>query len=223
MKPYEAKMRVVIISEAQRLNPEAANALLKVLEEPPEQTVIILTAPNTVQLLPTIVSRCQEIRFGPISSDSLIRLLRDQQGMETAVACMIAAMANGSISKAMAMSDENWIHHRNWLIQELETLGSRSIRQMMAIAEKLSSRKDRLSDDLEIILTWLRDLWMVRIDPKKIINIDRVDAMRLISDRIPTSSLLSKMTAVQHSQKALQTTANLRLLLENLMLQLVAI
>ena len=223
MKPYEAKMRVVMISEAQHMNLEAANALLKILEEPPEQTVIILTALNTVQLLPTIVSRCQEIRFGPISRNNLIRLLCDKQGAETTVAGMIAAMANGSISKAVAMSDDRWIRHRDWLIQELETLGSGSIRRVMAIAEKLSSRKDQLSDDLEVILTWLRDLWMVRIDPEKIVNIDRTDAIRSISGSIPPSALLSKITAVQNSQKALQTHTNLRLLLENLMLQLVAI
>jgi DNA polymerase-3 subunit delta' len=93
---------------------------------------------------------------------------------------------------------------------------------MMAIAEKLSSRKDQLSDDLEVILTWLRDLWMVRIDPEKIVNIDRTDAIRSISGSIPPSALLTKMTAVQRSQQALKTHTNLRLLMENLMLQLVA-
>lgn len=65
MKPYEAKLRVVIISDAHAMNPEAGNALLKILEEPPESTILILTASGTADLLPTIVSRCQQIRFNP--------------------------------------------------------------------------------------------------------------------------------------------------------------
>ena len=223
MKPYEAKMRVVIISEAQHMNLEAANALLKVLEEPPEQTLIILTAVNTANLMPTIVSRCQVIRFGPISRENLMRMLCDERGMEITTACMIAAMANGSISKAMAMSNDQWINQRNWLIHELEALGSRSVRGVMAFAEKLSSKKDTLPDTLEVILTWLRDLWVVRTDPEKIINIDRMDGVRSNSGRVPPTSLLAMMDAVQRAQKELQTHTNPRLMMETLMLQWVKI
>jgi len=143
--------------------------------------------------------------------------------METEVARIIAAMANGSISKALAMSDEQWINRRNWLIHELETLESRSIRGVMAFAEKLSSKKDKLPDAFEVILTWLRDLWMARMDPEKIVNIDRIDGIQSYSGSVPPSSLLSKITAVQRAQKELQTHTNLRLMLENLMLQLVKI
>jgi len=221
MKPYEAETRVVTISEAQNLNLEAGNALLKVLEEPPEHTIIILTALNTANLLPTVVSRCQEIRFGPISRKNLMKLLHDERGTETEVARIIAAMANGSISKAMAMSDDQWINQRNWLIHELETLESRTIRGVMAFAEQLSSNKDKLPDVLEVILIWLRDRWMVRMDPENIINIDRIDGVQSNYGNVPPSSLLSKITAVQRAQMKLQTHTNLRLMLENLMLHLV--
>ena len=67
MKPYEAGMRVVVISDAQEMNSAAGNALLKVLEEPPAGTILILVANHTSGLLPTIVSRCRHIRFNPIS------------------------------------------------------------------------------------------------------------------------------------------------------------
>ncbi len=223
MRPYEAKKRVVLISEAQTLNAEAGNALLKVLEEPPEHTLIILTALNTANLLPTIVSRCQEIRFGPVSQENLMRLLLHEKGMEAEAARVIAAMANGSISKALVMGDDIWINLRNWLIHELETLESRPIRAVMAFAEKLSSNKDKLPEALEVILTWLRDLLMVRMDPLKLINIDRVDKIESISRRVSQSSLLLKITAVQRAQKELQTHTNLRLMLENLLLQLAKI
>ena len=132
-------------------------------------------------------------------------------------------MANGSISKALVMGDDIWINLRNWLIHELETLESRPIRAVMAFAEKLSSNKDKLPEALEVILTWLRDLLMVRMDPLKLINIDRVDKIESISRRVSQSSLLLKITAVQRAQKELQTHTNLRLMLENLLLQLAKI
>ena len=73
MKPFEGETRVAILIDAHLMNPSAGNALLKILEEPPEQTLLILTARQTSDLLPTIVSRCQHIRFNPVSRDSSFR------------------------------------------------------------------------------------------------------------------------------------------------------
>jgi DNA polymerase-3 subunit delta' len=72
IKPFEQGKRVVIIAGSDTMNMEASNALLKVLEEPPENTLLILTAQQTADLLPTIVSRCQQIRFSPLPRDVLI-------------------------------------------------------------------------------------------------------------------------------------------------------
>ncbi|MHA1128274.1 MAG: DNA polymerase III subunit delta', partial [Alphaproteobacteria bacterium] len=82
MKPYEAEMRVVIISEAQAMNPAAGNALLKMLEEPPARTILVLIAAHTSDLLPTIVSRCQHIRFNPISKINLESVLVREHGID---------------------------------------------------------------------------------------------------------------------------------------------
>ncbi len=81
MKPYEARMRVVIISNAQAMNPEASNALLKALEEPPDRTILIITAIQLSDILPTIVSRCQHIRFSPIPQKKLEAFLIEKQGV----------------------------------------------------------------------------------------------------------------------------------------------
>ncbi len=80
MKPYEAKYRVAILADAHKLNPQAGNAFLKMLEEPPAQTVLILTASEKTALLPTIVSRCQHIHFNPISRKHLAGMLMAQKG-----------------------------------------------------------------------------------------------------------------------------------------------
>jgi len=104
MRSYEAKRRVVIISDAQTMSPEASNALLKALEEPPDQTIIVLIAPQGTDLLPTIVSRCQHIRFNPIRREDLERLLVEKHGMEPMQARVPSMMANGSLSQALKLS-----------------------------------------------------------------------------------------------------------------------
>ena len=76
VKPYEARQRVVVIDQAQAMNPQAGNSLLKLLEEPPAKTLLVLTAGNTYGLLPTIVSRCQQVRFKPIPEKTLAASLK---------------------------------------------------------------------------------------------------------------------------------------------------
>ncbi len=100
---FQAAQRVAIVTDSQRLNTAAANAFLKTLEEPPEDGVIILTATGTEGMLPTILSRCQEIRVQPWPMDELTALLCDLQGVDEATATAAAAVAAGNARKAVAL------------------------------------------------------------------------------------------------------------------------
>ncbi|MDM8525584.1 DNA polymerase III subunit delta' [Desulfococcaceae bacterium HSG8] len=224
MKPYEARMRVVIIANAQAMNPEAGNALLKVLEEPPERTVLILTAIQTSDLLPTIVSRCQHIRFDPIPRERLETLLLEKKQIRPDDAEVIATLANGSYSKAFSISRTNWINRRKWLIRELESLviekQGHGTARMLAFAERLSKNKDILPDLLEVMKTWLRDIVVCKYDPEKIINRDLGDSIQHASRKITVASLLSKIKSVDSARKNLRANANLRLTMEVLVCQL---
>jgi DNA polymerase III subunit delta' len=224
MKPYEARLRVVIISDAQTMNPSAGNALLKVLEEPPDRTILILTALQTSDLLPTIVSRCQHIRFYPVSRKNLESLLVKKHGATTDEAKIIAILANGSISKAVSMVNSinriNWISRRIWLINEVESLPARSMGACMAFAEKLSKRKEILAQSLEVIKFWLRDLVVCKYHPEKIINRDLKDRIQSASQKMEVTSLISKIGDIESAQKNIQANTNLRLTLEVLIMRL---
>ena len=126
-------MRIAILHDAQSMNPSVGNALLKILEEPPEQTVLVLIATQTQDLLPTIVSRCQQIRFNPISRAYVEKLLIEEHGLETRDARAIATMAGGSLTRAVAMFAENWVDRRNWILGELKELSSRPGGHILAI------------------------------------------------------------------------------------------
>jgi len=224
MKPYEARLRVVIISDAQAMNPSAGNALLKVLEEPPDRTILILTALQTSDLLPTILSRCQHIRFNPVSRKNLESLLMQRHSANPYEAKIIAIMANGSVSKAVAMISAinrvNWINRRIWLINEVESLPVRSIGLRMAFAEKLSKRKEILAESLEVIKFWFRDLVVCEYHPEKIINRDLEDRIQRASEKMKVASLISKIDDIQSAQKNIQANTNLRLTLEVLIMRL---
>jgi len=215
MKPYEARFRVVIISDAQTMNPSAGNALLKVLEEPPDRTILILTAFQTSDLLPTIVSRCQHIRFYPVSRKNLESLLIQRYRANPDEAKIIAILANGSVSKAVSMinsiSRVNWMSRRIWLINEVESLPAMSMGSRMAFAEKLSNRKEILAESLEVIKFWFRDLVVCKYHPEKIINRDLTDRIQRASQKIKVTSLISKIDDVESAQKNIRANSNLRL------------
>lgn len=219
MKPYEARLRVVIISDAQAMNPEAGNALLKVLEEPPDHTILILITMQRSDLLPTIVSRCRHIRFSPISQKILEALLVQEKGVDPDEAIIIAAMANGSFTKAVSMSQTNWINKRNWLIKAIgldqpESLSSKPLALILAFSERLSKNREILLDSLEIIKSWLRDLVIYKYYPEKIINKDLADKIQYASQKVTVKSLLLQTEAIQSAQKNIQSNANLRLTLD---------
>jgi DNA polymerase-3 subunit delta' len=220
MKPYESSTRVTIISDAQAMNASASNALLKILEEPPRQTMLVLIATQKSDLLPTIVSRCQHVGFSPISKNNMADLLKERHGLEPEAAGILAAMANGSLSRAQTMVKDNWLRRRKWLLGEIDTLTLRPMGRLFALAEKLSRERQTLPDALEIIKVWFRDLVISQYDPAKIINQDARDKIRIASQQIDISVLLSKVDAVQKVQNRITASTNLRLTLENLLIRL---
>ena len=220
MKPYEAIMRVAILSEAQAMNAAASNALLKILEEPPHRSMLVLIANQKSDLLPTIVSRCQHVGFNPIPKEIIAEWLENKHGLGPTVAGVLAAMANGSFSKAQTMMRDNWLQHRKWVIDEMNCLSLQPIARLLALAEKLSKPEGNLAESLEIIKVWFRDLVVSRYDITKIINRDVADKVENASRKTNLSELLLKVDAVQRTQNRLAANTNLRLSLESLLIQL---
>lgn len=220
MKPYEARTRVVIISDAPAMNPAAGNALLKMLEEPPAGTSLILLASQTSDLLPTIVSRCQHIRFNPIPRKSLESLLTTRHGLEHFEAGVIAAMAGGSISRALAMHRTHWIKRRNWLIRELQALPEGTLNRLLAFSEQLAKNKNELPEALEIMTTWLRDLAVEKVHAGKIRNRDLAQTVKSEAQKNSLASLLAKIDIVQAAGSTIKAGTNVRLAMEAMMLKL---
>lgn len=219
MKPFSAEHRVVIIDEAQALTPEAGNALLKVLEEPPPDTILILICIQKSDLLPTIVSRCRNIQFQPLSPEDLARLLSHHQGLAPEHARVIAGLAGGSYEKARLLAAGKWQDMRQWLIQAFGLAQSAStdtaaITAALALAARLAQSSDRIDDMLEILSTWLRDLAVLPYSDDGVVNADCRPVLRQARSRFSDRQLLNMWEAVQNAQKAIAANGNLRLTME---------
>jgi DNA polymerase-3 subunit delta' len=227
LKPFEARVRVVIISDAHAMSPAAANALLKMLEEPPSRTVLILIAPQRSDLLPTVVSRCQCVRFNPIPAAAIAARLTEEHGIGPNAARILATVAEGSLARARALAASDWLSYRSWLIAATGlATGPKTVSQdtgrLLAVAERLSADKQLAADSLATLLTWLRDVIVCRLDPGRVINTDLRDELRSASQQVDAPTILGRMEAVRTAQKNLAANANLRLTLEVMMLKLAA-
>jgi len=135
--------RVVIVSEADAMTEQAANAFLKTLEEPTPKTVIILTTSNKDRLLPTITSRCQLVRFSYLSDDEIAKALVDRYGLSEARARLVARLANGSFGKAIELLDVTVEDKRIRPIDFLATIASGKIVKLLIEIEKIVTDYER--------------------------------------------------------------------------------
>lgn len=221
-KPYGRGRRMVLIANAHTMNPGAGNALLKVLEEPPPNTILILTAAQTSDLLPTIVSRCQHIRFRPLTVDTLTSLLMEQEGLDRKAANILSSIAGGSYTRAVTMYQDGWIARRNWIIHEISTLKHQTAVRRLALAEQLAAFKKHLPDALECMMTYYRDLLVWRYHPGQILNRDLHPEIEQTAAGENLGELIDRIRATQNAQRHLKANANPRLTIETLLLQLEA-
>ncbi len=225
MKPYEARYRVVIMSDAHALNPEAGNSLLKVLEEPPDRTILVLTAHHLHDVLPTIASRCQHIRFNPISHDVLTDFLVTKEGISARKADLLATLAKGSLTEALSFVTSGWIEQRAWILRMMGKEPSHQtplgrVTTLLAFSEKLAQNKDRIADALEILKMWFRDLMIYPLSPDRVVNKDLSDRLKQLSEKTAIDDLLSAYDTVQSAQEKINGNANPRLTLDVMMMKL---
>ena len=204
MKPYEARVRLAIIADAHRMNPPAGNALLKMLEEPPAGTVLILTALQASDLLPTIVSRCRHFRFKPISRELLAGMLEKVYAFPAAEAALTAAMSGGSVTRALAMHRSGWAQRRDGFMRAMAELADQPTAQVLALAERMARAKEDVPDYLELLASWIRDLAVARHDPDRILHRDRRD--EIVSPAHPLEALRGRHGALDDVRRRVRPT-----------------
>jgi len=219
LSPYEGRWRVVIISEFEKATAQAANALLKTLEEPPSRVVLILTATDASLLLPTVVSRCQVLALRAVSSRQIERALRDQWGLEENRATLIARLSSGRPGWAIdAATNPDGLQARNHAFGALIDILARGRAQRIMTAQDLAQRDD-MPQLLSLWQTWWRDVALLCSNNEDLVcNLDYQQALWHQATATELRSAHHALQGIQAAQQRLEQNVNPRLVLEVLLL-----
>jgi DNA polymerase-3 subunit delta' len=237
MAPVEARMKVFVVSDADRMRQETANSLLKVLEEPPAHNLIVLTTTDARRLLPTILSRCQSVRFGDLPEATIHELLlergippgRNRKAGEipdAADATLAAALAGGSLTRAAKLAvrdDKKDINVVNLRDQAMEFLAQRptdpdAIGDVQALARTRDRELVRRILDLGAL--WQEDLLRVATGSGlPLANRDREADVRREAAAVPVEVIRRRVDALAEARTAMEGNVLLPLLLGDLLVR----
>ncbi|MBI4084219.1 MAG: DNA polymerase III subunit delta' [Candidatus Lambdaproteobacteria bacterium] len=217
--PVEARRRVIVLSEAERMNAEAANAFLKTLEEPPPDTLIVLCAESTALLPATIVSRCVRVRFGLLAGATVRALLEADGRLAPDALAFAVAFAQGRLRPELRGGAERWLALRDEVLAALERLDRPGFEQE---PERFAAWSD--AEDWAFVLDWLEtgfhDLALLAEGAAEahLVNGDRRAALEAASSRFPPRRAAACLREVLATRDAIRLNANKALALEALWL-----
>lgn len=218
--PYEAPWKVFIVEDAEALRAEAANSLLKVLEEPPARSVIVLISESAAALLPTIVSRSQIVRFTFVPAGDVAAALRERAGVSAEQAPFLAALAAGRPGQALAEAAAGTapLEFRGDVVKTLGAVAGGGPVKRLEAAEAVSRQKDDVARWLDTALLWLRDVavWQAAQDPALLVNLDRRDQVAAWAERARPDGVREAVGAIEAAKLELTQNINPRLVLEYL-------
>ncbi|HEX9840959.1 MAG TPA: DNA polymerase III subunit delta' [Anaerolineales bacterium] len=220
-KPYQSDYRVAIFLRFQEANDNAANALLKTLEEAPSYAVLILTADNPEQLLPTIVSRCEVLRLRPLRVEDVSREL-ELRGFETGRAKLIAHISGGRFGYARQLIEsEALLEKREERLNDMQSLIVASRVEKFAYADKLARDKETMRQAILIWLSYWRDVMLRTAQAKTpLINVDRNVEIEDLAGRLDLSAARGVVSGLENALEKMDRNVNSRLLAEVLLLDL---
>jgi DNA polymerase-3 subunit delta' len=221
LKPYMSKYRVALFLRFHEANDNAANALLKTLEEAPSYAVLILTADNPEQLLPTILSRCEVLRLRPLRVEDVQREL-ETRGLETGRAKVIAHISGGRMGYAIRLiEDDTLLDRREERLNDLLALLPASRVEKFAYADKLSRDKEAMRQTISFWLSYWRDVMLRAARAETpLVNVDRNLEIEDLAGRTDLSSARRAASGLEEALEKLERNVNPRLLAEVLLLDM---
>jgi DNA polymerase-3 subunit delta' len=211
-RPYEAGVRFFVIDEAHRMNDAASNALLKTLEEPATTSHILLVTSRPDSLLQTIRSRCQTLRFAPVSAEVIESHLLESGKFSPDDARLLASLAAGSIGRALSIDLEKLRPRRESMLRALESLGRGSdFLTLLKTAEEIADpkNKDDYETYLEILQTLIRDVWAIRLgSDAAVVNADLNARLRTIADSADSRRLAAWLEGIESLREQLAVNLN---------------
>lgn len=219
LKPYQSPYKTIIFLRFQEANANAQNALLKTLEEAPSYALLLLTADNAEQLLPTIVSRCEILRLRPLIVDAVNEFLLSR-GLDADQSRLLAHLSGGRPGYALRLAaDKKTLDFRMEKLDDLKRLLSAKRRERFNYAEKLAKDKDHFRQTLLIWLSYWRDVLLKTSGAQAaLINTDRSDEIEALAWQVDLPLARRVTEGLEKSIERLEKNVNARLLAEVMLL-----
>ena len=221
IRPYNGRRKVYIITDAQLMNAQAQNALLKTLEEPPEYAVILLLTTNAYTLLDTIRSRCVLLDLKPVRDDQVMHYLMEHVQIPDYQAKLCAAFAQGSIGRAMALAtSEDFQDLREMALRAVKTAGAMDVAAIREQVETMTGQKEHIQDLLDVLAVWYRDVLYFKAtrSADSLVFRDQLQAIRQAANVCSYEGIENVLRALDTAKERLNANAGFELTMELLLL-----
>lgn len=223
-RPVEGRYKVAILLDVELMRVEAANAFLKLLEEPPPRTVFLLCTSRPDRVLPTILSRCQRIRLHPLEPEAIAAYLVARQQQDSTSAALLAHLADGSLSRALELADsENVLEQRDRVTAFMRTCFQLNSTKYLLEAEEMAGwGRERLKGWLILMLRWIRDLVLYRElgDAAPLVNQDQRETIKRFVGGVPLADLEGMANLVEEAIRLVERNVSVATLLKVLAFRL---
>lgn len=222
-RPYEGKVKVAVIDDADLMNLQAANSFLKTLEEPPSATILILISSHPFKLLPTIISRCQTIKFQPLIPENVKKILQEsfsEEEVDENTITFRTLRSRGSVKKALAEDMEDIANIRKEIVNLLELISFDRMDIVFSHAKSWASQSDQWETLLNELMELVRDLAFFRsgCSESEIYNRDIATTLKPLAQKRSVKSWLDMFHAIHNTKMALSGNANAQLFFENMLI-----
>jgi DNA polymerase-3 subunit delta' len=223
LRPTEGRRLVLIIDEAERLREEAANSILKTLEEPPASSLILLITSKPYALLETIRSRCQMLSFAPLTTAELEQYLSASYKRPAEEIKLLARLACGQIGRALEIDLGEYRDKRKLMIEILEALTTaRDSLRLIEAAEYLGRKleRDQFTDHIEILMTLLSDIFHLKLglSGNGLTNADIASKLEQVASAFSLEQIIELVDRIEQLLEALPRNINRQLAMESLLL-----
>jgi len=210
LKAFEAEYKVAIIADAEEMTEEAANSLLKMLEEPGADTVFMLIASSEKRLADTIVSRCQIIRFRPLAKDEVTEILTKDFSIDKDEAKFLSTASNANVEKALFLKERDAIVWKNDIIDRF--LPSDALLKKDRSSIMTDKREEQL-EAMDVLLGFYRDLLIFKItsEPGLVMNIDRIDKITDMTVHLDIGRIEASIEEITKTKRLLESNVNSKL------------
>ena len=220
LRSFSGNKKIVILDPATLMNLSAQNALLKTLEEPPNDSLLILIAASVGELLPTLRSRCLRVSFAPLAREQVAAFLVSEKKVSVEEAKLLAAMSRGSLEAVAAVDSQELLARRHRWIVLLLRVASGDYRTAAETAEALAGNKEESLRFLDWAESWYRDLlvYTVTQNQQDMVNVDMLPQIEQLAAAVELEHLLAQFAEAKRAMVATQRNLNRRMVLENLLL-----